>query len=350
MKNWSSSFSSPLFADRRGEGPGNLPYGFPPAGTGGLPDGLREDTARMQPAGPASQAEHSGLVDAHVHIFPPEVIRRRETYLDRDRRFGEIYSSPKARMATAEEVVAHMDECGVEIAAVVGFSFSDIGLCKLVNDYIVESVRTYRGRLAGLACVAVEAGGSVPTASVAELERCLDAGLVGCGELAPDIYDPSFARLAGVLAERQAPLLVHASEPVGHKYAGKGTFTPAECMALAEACAGTPVIFAHLGGGLFLYELMPEVRKALAHVYYDTAAVPYLYYPQVYRAAIACTGVGKLLFGSDYPLLSPGRYQEDLARVLSAEEKAAVTQQNARHVYRLGECGGRRQELGKETW
>ncbi|MCX8033356.1 MAG: amidohydrolase [Thermoleophilia bacterium] len=315
MKSWSNSSSSPR-----------------------LPEGARSQGADSV----VGHAAADGVVDAHVHIFPPEIIQRRETYLDRDTRFGEIYSSPKARMATAEEVVAHMKECGVGVAVVMGFPFRDLGLCRLVNDYVIESVRIYQGRLAGLACVPVGAGSSEAKASLAELERCLDAGLVGCGELAPNAYDPSFAHLAGLLRERQAPLLVHASEPVGHKYAGKGTFTPAECVALAEACRGTPLVFAHMGGGLFVYELMPEVREALSHVYYDTAAVPYLYRPLVYRVAILCAGANKLLFGSDYPLLSPRRYEDDLRAVLSDEERVTVTQDNACRVYRLGAS------LGKE--
>ena len=48
-------------------------------------------------------------------------------------------------------------------------------------------------------------------------------------------------------------------------------------LALAQAYPGLTIVFAHLGGGLFLYETMPEVRNVLAGVYYDTAAVPYLY-------------------------------------------------------------------------
>ena len=293
----------------------------------------------------------AGPVDAHVHIFPPDVIRQREAYLGQDAWFRRLYGSPEARMVTGDEVVAQMDTAGVGLSVVFGFAFKDQGLCRMVNDYVVESVSRHPGRLAGLACVSPGAPGAV-----AELERCLDAGLRGCGELMPD--GPSFGEclgaadglengaggaartpegLAGIarcLQERDLPLLVHANEPVGHHYPGKGRFTPEACFALARAHPALTIVFAHMGGGLFLYELMPEVRAALARVYYDTSAVPYLYGPEVYAVAVSCVGEGKLIFGSDYPLLSPGRYFEGLDGLTPAG-RAATLGDTARKVFRL---------------
>jgi len=294
-----------------------------------------------------------GLVDAHVHVFPEEVIRERDAYLERDEWFGHLYRSPEARMVTGDEVVIHMDAAGVEMSVVFGYAFRDQGLCRLVNDYVIELVSRYPGRLAGLACVSPGAPGAAT-----ELERCLDLGLKGCGELMPDgqgfgrIWGAGagargggagraggrpangLAALAGCLEERGLPLLLHANEPVGHHYPGKGDFTPEACFALAQAFPELTIVFAHMGGGLFLYELMPEVRAALVNVRYDTSAVPYLYGPEVYAVAVSCAGEEKIIFGSDYPLLLPGRYQEGLAR-LAPGPRAAVSAGNARKVFSL---------------
>jgi hypothetical protein len=89
------------------------------------------------------------LVDAHVHVFPPEIIAGRETYLS-DRRFGALYASPKAKMAGVEDVLVHMDECGVEVSLILGFAFEDLGLCRETNNYVLEAVRANPTRLAGL--------------------------------------------------------------------------------------------------------------------------------------------------------------------------------------------------------
>jgi len=281
----------------------------------------------------ASGGARGHLVDAHVHVFPPDVIDHRTRYLGRDLRFDSLYRSAKARMVTADEVIEAMDRDGVAVSIVFGFAFEDQGLCRMVNDYVLEAVRAHPDRLAGLACVSPAAAGART-----ELERCLDAGLRGCGELAPSsaTWEDSseWADLACCLRERSLPLLVHASEPVGHDYTGKGSFTPETCVALIKAFPGLVVVLAHLGGGLFLYELMPEMRDLLRDVYYDTAAVPYLYGPGVYPVAAACAGSAKLIFGSDYPLLDPGRYGAGIAR-LDPADREAVTCGNARRVFGL---------------
>lgn len=284
-----------------------------------------------------------GVVDAHVHVFPADMIRDRASYLERDGRFRALYGSTKATMVTPDEVLQQMQESGVAVSVLVGFPFADQGLCRMVNDCILEAVRDHPDRLSGMACVAPDAPGAL-----AELERCLDAGLCGCGELAPEGGGAGEAGLAGgrgldiiaaCLRERDLPLMVHASEPVGHAYAGKGHFTPEACYALAQRNPGLRIVFAHMGGGLFLYETMPEVRRTLADAYYDTAAVPYLYGPEVYDVALLAAGPDKFLFGSDFPLLSPTRYRTGLER-LGLPERNALTDGNARRVLKLGESDG----------
>ena len=50
----------------------------------------------------------------------------------------------------------------------------------------------------------------------------------------------------------------------------------------------------------------------MKNVYFDTAASPFLYDPQIYRQAKEIIGADKILFGSDFPLLKPSRYFEEL--------------------------------------
>ncbi len=282
------------------------------------------------------------MIDSHVHIFPPEIIRNREDYLARDRRFAALYESPQAKMVTAEDLLAHMAETGVRKSVVFGYAFSDQGLCRFVNNYVIEAAGCYPDRLAGLACVWTGGPGAAK-----EVERCLDAGLRGCGELVLESEWSGkrsgkgsgrawsgLGAIAGLLKERGLPLLVHANELVGHSYPGKGPFGPEACVSLAQAFPGLTMVLAHLGGGAFLYEAMPEVAAALADVYYDTAAVPYLYRPSVYQAVLATAGAHKLVFGSDYPLLSPARYRAGLDH-LPEEARSAVCEDNARRIFGL---------------
>ncbi len=240
------------------------------------------------------------------------MIARREEYLERDLWFRTLYTDPKARMGTFEQVVAEMDATGVDLSVIFGFAFEDQGLCREINDYVIEAVRAYPTRLVGLTSVSPEQPGAL-----AELDRTLDAGLVGCGELFPDgqrfeLGKPSgLDRIADALHERHALLMVHSNEPVGHKYPGKGDNTPGPCYQFAERHPGLDIIYAHMGGGLFFYEMMPKAKETLAHVHYDTSAAPYLYRRDIYSLAATAAGAEKILFGSDFPLISPGRYLSD---------------------------------------
>jgi predicted TIM-barrel fold metal-dependent hydrolase len=72
--------------------------------------------------------------------------------------------------------------------------------------------------------------------------------------------------------------------------------------------------------GLPFYELMPEVAKAMTNVYYDTAASPLLYSKRIYAIASEIVGAGKILFGTDFPLISPKRYLEEIKEAGLGEE------------------------------
>ena len=63
----------------------------------------------------------------------------------------------------------------------------------------------------------------------------------------------------------------------------------------------------------------------------DTAAAPFLYDLRIYRSALEIIGSERLVFGSDYPLLRPGRYVDDMRRGgLTDREIRDLTELNAR--------------------
>ena len=131
-------------------------------------------------------------------------------------------------------------------------------------------------------------------------------------------------------------MLVHATEPVGHHYAGKQGGPIDAIAAFARSAAGVNVIAAHWGGGLPFFTLMPEIRDALANVYFDTAASHLLYDPAVYRRVIDLAGVERILWASDYPLTSQ---QKALKRTreadLADDELAAILGGNTARLLSL---------------
>lgn len=278
------------------------------------------------------------IIDCHSHVFFDEVRARREMFQARDAWFGTLYERPTARLATADDVVAAMAQSGVDRTVIMGFPWRDGGLCAAHNDYLIDAVRRYPDRLIGFAVVQPLDGAR----AAYELERCLEAGLLGCGELGPDGqgFDPAdpahLGPVADVLIAAARPLLIHSSEPVGHLYGGKGTVYPPRLLAAAQAFPALTLICAHWGGGLPFYELMPEVAAALRNVYYDTAASTYLYDFRIFALGVRLVGAERILWGTDYPLLGQTRF---LARVravgLDPADEAAILGGNAARLLRL---------------
>ena len=262
------------------------------------------------------------IIDFHTHVFPPEIKKHRNKYIERDPCFAILYSDPKARIATADELIASMDEAGVDISVILNIGWTTHELCVETNDYIIDAVSRYPQRLVGFGAVQPQS----PKAAAAEIERCARAGIKGVGEMRPDIQlfdlcdEVIMQPLAEVLKAHKLILLLHASEPIGHEYPGKGGITPDILYPFITSFPDLTVVCAHWGGGLPFYALMPEVKKAMGNVYFDSAASPFLYTPQVYSQAIQLVGADRVLFGSDYPLLSPKRLLKEIEALGLAEE------------------------------
>jgi predicted TIM-barrel fold metal-dependent hydrolase len=279
------------------------------------------------------------IIDFHTHVFPPWVREGREEYVKSDACFSLLYSQPRARMVTAEELVAEMDEDGVDLSVVLNIGWTSHELCVKTNDYILDSVSRYPGRLVGFCAIQPRAGG----AALAEAERCAKAGARGIGELRSDVqgFDLTDKETMGPIVEAAVKhnllFLTHSSEPVGHGYPGKGSITPDILYAFVTSFPNLKSICAHWGGGLPFYAMMPEVGKALANVYFDTAATVFLYRPEIFEQISRIVGSDKILLGTDYPLMRQSRVitQVQSSR-LSQEDKAKILGANARKLLGAG--------------
>ena len=93
------------------------------------------------------------VIDFHTHIVPPKVKQNRADYARKCSSFASIYSDPKAKLATAEELIAAMDKDGIDNSVVLNYGWSTQALCQEVNEYILESVARYPKRLVGFCSV-----------------------------------------------------------------------------------------------------------------------------------------------------------------------------------------------------
>jgi uncharacterized protein len=272
------------------------------------------------------------IIDFHAHIFPASICAQRQSCCQAEPAFDLLYGAPGSRLVGPSELVAAMDAGGVDRAVVFGFPWQSSELYRRHNDFVLDAVREFPGRLIGFGCFDPLAPGAA-----AEAARCLGGGLAGIGELAfyrsgideaaLDALDP----VMEVCRRSRCPVLLHTNEPVGHAYPGKTPNTLAQIYRLVERFQDNTLVLAHWGGGLFFYNLLKrDVKQRLRNVYFDTAASPYLYDPAVYSIAAQTVGVDKILFGSDYPLLPPERYFKEMeAAGVSSHDREMICGLNA---------------------
>ena len=259
----------------------------------------------------------------------------REHYIGRDPLFARIYSSLKARIADCENLIAKMDEEGIDRAVVLNANWSSLELVQETNDYILESIARYPKRLVAFC--------SLPPTSdderIVELERCIRAGARGIGEMRPELQglnkgdEPVLDPIVKIALQHKLMLCIHASEPVGHDYPGKYTFTPDKIYKLILRYPDLTIILAHWGGGMPFYALMPEVKTAMKNTYIDTSASPYLYAPEIFIHATQIIGADKVLFGSDFPLMPPSKVLKQIDAVtMDKKTKGLILHGNAERL------------------
>jgi predicted TIM-barrel fold metal-dependent hydrolase len=290
------------------------------------------------------------IIDAHVHLYPTG------TDLDpsgwaaqagehhwailctRRRRDGR----PVQTLPTREELMAAMDAAGVERAVLLGWYWEKAATCTWQNRFYAACVREHPDRLSAFATVHPEAG---MEATLAELHRAREDGLIGIGELSPHsqnypIDHPVFAAVLARAGEYGWPVNLHVTDPAGMSYRGRVETPLADFVTLARRFPATNFILAHWGGLLPLLPAHVGVGQ-LANMYFDTAASPLLYEADVWSRALPAIGSDRVLFGSDFPLNLYPRLDErpSLVRLVAEARHGgagpAVLAANARRLLRL---------------
>ena len=289
----------------------------------------------------------TGIVDAHIHAYPAEVAADPAAWGRARAEPGwTACVAPAGRRsiqgwADPDAIIADMDEAGVDACVMLGWDWERQETCDLQNGWYSQWIRRHPGRLVGFAAVQPAAGAR----SIEALERALDSGLCGVGESLPQaqgftLDDPWWRRVVETAIRRRIPITLHATDPAAGPVAGPKTPLDAYVRLAGEYPEAT-FILAHWGGGLALRGA-PGEGELPSNLFFDTAASPLLYDPGAFRRAVDRVGAGKILYGSDYPLiLYPGdsrrpgfgRFLDEIGRAgLDAGERAAILGANIRRL------------------
>lgn len=203
------------------------------------------------------------------------------------------------------------------------------------NDEVAGFVREHPTRLAGVASVDL----SRPMAAVRELRRAVrELGfralrvLPWLWELPPD--DRRYYPLYAECIELAVPFCLQ----VGHTGPLKSSEPGRPIPYLENVALEFPelvIVAGHIGAP-WTQEMISLATK-FPNVYIDTSAYKIRRYPRELIDYLRGHGSGKVLFGSNYPMLTPATCLEGLdALELSPETRDAFLSANARRVFGLG--------------
>jgi predicted TIM-barrel fold metal-dependent hydrolase len=248
------------------------------------------------------------VIDAHVHLYPPEAggeptawaaaqgESHWATLCTRVRKSGQ----PVQAFPTVDQLLRDMDAGGVAKAVLLGWYWENHATCIWQNKFYADCVRAHPDRLAAFATVQPAVG----AAAFDEVLRAHGEGLIGLGELSPHtqrvaLNDPWWIKLIELAGALKLPVNLHVTDPKSAAYPGRIETPLADFVRLAREFPQTKFILAHWGGGL----AFDSECRTLRNVAFDTAASPLLYDSEVWARAVTPAQGGRIVFGSDYPLI-----------------------------------------------
>ena len=198
------------------------------------------------------------------------------------------------------------------------------------NDFLLGLQREHPTRIRGYVAV----NPNYTRDALAEIRRCLDAGMIGIKLAASRrADDPLLDPICELAAERRVPILQHIWQHRRRDYAGQEASDARELGRLASRHTGVSFLLAHIGGGgdwlHSLHDLrgLPNVLVDLSGSGVDGGML---------EACLAAVGVERLLWGCDLTIETGWAKLRYLEQLLSPADLDRVRWRNAAAIYPPG--------------
>jgi predicted TIM-barrel fold metal-dependent hydrolase len=228
--------------------------------------------------------------------------------------------------------IAALDEAGVSRG--LASAWRGPGETLIGNDEVAGFVSAYPDRLSGVATADLHR----PMAAVRELRRAVvDLGFVAL-RIVPWLWglppnDRRYYPLYAACVELGVPFCTQ----VGHTGPNRGSETGRPIPYLDDVALDFPeltIVAGHIGYP-WTEEMIALARK-YPNVHIDTSAYVTGRYPPELVRYLAGDGRTKVLFGSNYPMITPARALRDLDRLdLDEEARGLFLAGNASRVFNL---------------
>ncbi len=276
------------------------------------------------------QGALTGLIDAHVHLFPQPLFAALHRWFDTN-------AWQIAFRGTSEQVIAHLHERGVARMVALVFGHKP-GASQLLNRYL--------GQLASAEPSIVGVGTVLPgepDARAIVREAIEVHGLRGiklhCHVQRVAIDDPLTLDVLAACQELDVPAVVHAGrEPSSSAY---GVDTHALCNVartrrVLQALPQLKLVVPHIGADEYADYL--ALCDEFPHLYLDTAMACADYFPEYLNWAQLERHADRVLYGTDFPIVpyEMGRERDVLARrIVDDTAFARIMGGNAAKLWRL---------------
>lgn len=256
------------------------------------------------------------IIDFHNHAFPEKIERKAVKHLEKH------YSIHIPRIGSIQNLVASANSAGISYL-VLHASATHKSQVTSANDWIAS---LSKGNIIGFGTLHPDYKDCL-----GELERIKELGLRGL-KLHPDFQgfnadDPDMYYIYEAL-EPGFPMLIH----VGDK--NLDFSSPCRLARVLELFPHLTIIGAHLGG----YSRWDEARQYLVgkNLYLDTSSTLWKLDPNEATDIIREHGVDKIVFGSDYPVVSHGEEIERfLSLPLTEDEREKILWKNAARILNI---------------
>ena len=281
--------------------------------------------------------EKIGAVDAWATLITPEGAKLwPEEFLHIFRRYK--VEERMTRGMTAEEMIAEMDAADVEIVVFSAFHYGDLEI--MPNDAVADYVRRFPRRFVGAGTVDPRRR---PMEVVREIEQLVRDLGIHILRLEPYAYGdgmrgaPPNEKMYWPIYAKCCELGVPVCIQVGHT-GPRLPSEPGRPIYLDEVALAFPeltIIGCHLGQPW--HEEMMTLAWKHENVYVETSARPAKHWPESFKEFVAGYGQDKVLWATDYPLVSFERARRDVEALgLPSEVKRKLLRDNARRALRIG--------------
>lgn len=229
------------------------------------------------------------------------------------------------------QTIAAMDGAGVDTALICAWQAP--GRDMISNDEVADFVQKHPDRLVGVGSVDI----SNPMAAVHEIKRCVNELNFKAIRVLPWLCDAPptdrlFYPVYVACCEAGVPFCTQIGHtgPLMSSEVGRPIYLDRVALDFPELV----IVGGHIG--------YPWTDEAIAvatkheNVYIDTSAYTIKRYPEALISYMQGHGARKVLFGSNYPMITPQKALENFDRLgLSDANKALFLSDNAKRVFQL---------------